>query len=256
MFGVMPHVLPRLAATLLGLTGVVCAQTAPDLIQQGNVYYDKLQPAEALKYYLPAEKLEPRNADLLVRISRQYRHLLSEAGSKGEKLRLGGLALEYAKRAVALAPDDSEAHLAVGITLGKLLPMQGNRERMENSRLVKSSAETAIRLDPRNDLAWHILGRWHLLMSEVSGLKRSLAKMIYGEIPASSYEEAAKSFEKAIQLNGSRLMHHVELGRTYFQMGRTDDAKRSLTKGLAMRNTEKDDPETKEKGRELLGKLK
>ena len=35
-------------------------------------------------------------------------------------------------------------------------------------------------------------------------------------------------------------------------MGRADDARRFIAKGLAMQNTEKDDPETKREGRELL----
>ena len=46
-----------------------------------------------------------------------------------------------------------------------------------------------------------------------------------------------------------------ELGRTYADMGLKDAAKTYIRKGLAMRDTEKDDPETKEKGRELLKKL-
>jgi hypothetical protein len=38
-------------------------------------------------------------------------------------------------------------------------------------------------------------------------------------------------------------------------MGRPDDARKFISKGLAMPNTEKDDPETKQKGRELLASL-
>ena len=43
-------------------------------------------------------------------------------------------------------------------------------------------------------------------------------------------------------------MHYIELGRVYAQMGRPDDARRLITKGLAMKETEKDDPETKRRG--------
>jgi hypothetical protein len=38
-------------------------------------------------------------------------------------------------------------------------------------------------------------------------------------------------------------------------MGRTDDARQFINKGLAMPDSEKDDPETKERGRETLAKL-
>ena len=61
---------------------------------------------------------------------------------------------------------------------------------------------------------------------------------------------------EAIALNPNRLMHYVELGRVYAQMGRKDEARRQIGTGLAMPNAEKDDPETKARGRELLEKLR
>ena len=51
-------------------------------------------------------------------------------------------------------------------------------------------------------------------------------------------------------------MHYVELGRTYAQMGKKDDARRFINKGIAMPDVEKDDPETKQHGRETLKKLR
>jgi hypothetical protein len=38
-------------------------------------------------------------------------------------------------------------------------------------------------------------------------------------------------------------------------MGRTDDARNFIKKGLAVQETEKDDPETKREGQEVLAKL-
>lgn len=244
------------AAALMFSAGLARATgPADDLIKKGDVFYARLLPAEALKFYLPAETLEPNNARLLVRISRQYRHLMSDAPNRAEKLRLGGIAVGYSRRAVALAPDDPEAQLSVAISCGKVLPLQGNSEGVENSRVIKAAAEKAIKLDPRSDLAWHVLGRWYLNMADVGAVKRALAQVVYGKLPAATNEDAARCFEKAIALDPSRLMHFVELGRTYAQMGRTADARKFITKGLGMAETEKDDPETKSKGREVLAKL-
>src|SRR4030095_8031230 len=91
------------------------AESAEELIQKGDLLYDKLQAAEALKFYLPAVKLDSNNVRLLVRIARQYRHLMSDATKTSEKRRLGTTAVYYAQRAVALAPDDPETHLALAI---------------------------------------------------------------------------------------------------------------------------------------------
>jgi len=231
------------------------AEMARELIQKGDVFYAKLQAAESLKFYLPAEKLDPNNVRLLVRIAREYRHLMSDATNVSEKLQLGTTALDYAQRAVALAPNDPETQLAVAISYGKMLPLEETKQRIANSRLIKIAVDKVIALDPTNDLAWHVLGRWYLALAEVSTLKRILAQIAYGKLPPAKYEDAVRCFEKAIALNPNRLMHCIELGRTYAQMGRDADARKFITRGLAMPETEKDDPETKKLGRQILKKL-
>jgi tetratricopeptide (TPR) repeat protein len=240
---------------LLMTPATLHAEPADELIAKGDAYYVRLQAAEALKFYLPAEKLEPNNVHLLVRISREYRHLMSDATNPEQKLGLGSTAADYAKRAASLAPNDPEAQLAVAISYGKLEPLEGNREKFEASRIIKNAADKAIKLDPSSDLGWHVLGRWHMALAEVSAFERAMAQLAYGKLPESSYEDAARCFEKAIELNPSRLMHYIELGRVYAHMGRIEDARNFITKGLAMRETEKDDPETKRQGQELLAKL-
>ena len=245
------------AAAALMLSAGLARATGPadDLIKKGDVFYARLLPGEALKFYLPAETLEPNNVSLLIRISRQYRHLVSDATKREDKLRLGGIAVDYSRRAVALAPDDPEAQLAIAISYGKVLPLQGKREQVDNSRLIKAAAEKVVKLDPRSDLGWHVLGRWHLNMADVGAVKRALAQIAYGKLPTATNEDAARCFEKAIALNPNRLMHYIELGRTYAQMGRAVEARKFIAKGLAMPETERDDPETKKKGREVMEKL-
>jgi len=93
------------------------------------------------------------------------------------------------------------------------------------------------------------------LMAGLNPVLRAIAKLIYGDLPAASYEEAVKDFKKAIELAPQRVAHHVELGRTYAALGQKDLARAEIDKGLALPNREKDDPGTKERGRETLKKL-
>jgi tetratricopeptide (TPR) repeat protein len=247
---------PRILVLLLPMTpAVLHADPADELIAKGDSYYVRLQAADALKYYLPAEKLEPTNVRLLVRISREYRHLMSDATQSQEKVSLGSTAVDYAKRAVSLQPDDPDAQLAVAISYGKLQPLEGNREKIEASRIIKVAADKALKLDPTSDLGWHILGRWHMALADVNAFQRTMAQIAYGKLPDSTYEEAAHCFEKAIEINPNRLMHYIELGCAYAHMGRTVEARNLISKGLAMRETEKDDPETKRQGQEMLANL-
>ena len=244
-----------IATPLLVVCAASWAQSADDFIKKGDVFDRKFQSDAALKNYLQAEKLEPKNARLLCRIARQYRQLMTDATVREDELRLGGISLAYAQRAAALAPNDSEAQLSPAISYGKMMPYLGTKEQVEDSPRIKEAADKAIELDPDNDTAWHVLGRWHQVLADVSLLKRTLGQLIYGKLPESTNEEAVTCFEKAIEINPHRPRHYIELGRTYAQMGRSTEARQFIEKGLAMPDVEKDDPEIKNRGRETLAKL-
>jgi tetratricopeptide (TPR) repeat protein len=247
--------LPAIAGLLLP-AAALHAEPADDLIAKGDAYNINFQSAQALQYYLPAEKLEPNNVLLLVRISREYRHLMTDATNPEEMLKLGGAAVDYANRAVGLDPGNPEAELAVAISYGKIQPLEGNRQKIDALYIIKEAADKTIKLDPDSDLGWHVLGRWHEGLADLNAFQRTMARVAYGkQLPDSTYDEAVACFEKAIELNPNRLMHYIELGRVYAQMGRTGDARRCITKGLAMENTEKDDPQTKREGREILARI-
>jgi tetratricopeptide (TPR) repeat protein len=245
-----------------GLCAVLClaglaarAEDADALIAKGDQFDKKLQPKEALESYLPANKLEPDNVNLLCRIARQYRHLMIDAPSKTEKLQLGETSLEYANRAASLAPKNAEAQLSPAISYGKMLPFMGSKDQVSASPKIKASVDRALRLDPSNDNAWHILGRWNRVLADINVVKRVMAKALYGDLPVTTNEAAEKCLLKAIEINPNRCIHHIELGRIYAQMGRKDEARRSIEKGLALPSKEMDDAEMKEIGQQLLRKL-
>jgi len=245
-----------------GLCAALClaglaarADDADALIVKGDRFDKQLLPKEALENYLPANKLEPDNVNLLCRIARQYRHLMSDAPSKKEKLELGFTSLEFANRAASLAPKNAEAQLSPAISYGKMLPFMGSKDQVSASPKIKVSVDRALQLDPDNDNAWHILGRWNLALANVNPVKRALAKALYGDLPVTTNEAAEKCLLKAIAINPNRCIHHIELGRIYAQMGRKDEARKCLQEGLAMPNKEKDDAEMKEIGQQLLQKL-
>jgi tetratricopeptide (TPR) repeat protein len=243
--------------SVLVLPGLTLAEdTVAALMKQGNVHDEKFEPKEALGFYLEAEKIEPENVQLLLCIARQYRHWAADSGTLAEKIKLSQTGKDYAKRAQALAPGDAEAHLSVAISHAKMAPILDNKEKVEASREVRAAVDKSIELDPKKDFAWHILGGWHQRLAELGTVKRALAKMLYGEMPPASNEEAVKCFEKAIELNPNRSIHHIELGRTYAQMGKSEEARKCIEKGLEMPNTGKDDQEIKQRGRETLEGLK
>lgn len=225
-------------------------------MKQGDVHDVKLEAEEALQCYLVIEKEQPENPDVLVRIARQYRHLMADAESTDEKVKLGTMALKYGKRAASVGPKNSDAQLSCAISYGKMLPLQPKKEQVAASKMIKDGAEKAIKLNSKNDLAWNILGRWHRNVAGMGTITRALAAMIYEKLPEGTNEQAVNCLERAIRINPNRVMHYIELGKVYAQMGREEEAKRYLQKGLAMPSREKDDPAMKASGREVLVTLR
>ena len=96
------------------------------------------------------------------------------------------------------------------------------------------------------------LGRWHEHLAEAGPVKRAAARILYGEVPEGSSEEAVKCFLEAIKLSPNRLSHHIELGIRLCPHGPERRGSGSLEKGLAMPNVDKGDAEVKRRGREAL----
>ena len=67
----------------------------------------------------------------------------------------------------------------------------------------------------------------------------AMASLVYGQLPQTTTEEAVRCFKKALELNPNRLMHYVELGRAYAQMGRTAEAGNLLKRDCRCRTWRK-----------------
>jgi tetratricopeptide (TPR) repeat protein len=226
------------------------------LMKRGDQLDAQLKTKEALAVYLEAEKLDPNNAELLHRIAKQYGESQNDVPSKEEKRKIGMTALEYSKRAIAADPKNAMAQLAIAVSYGRVAPFLDNKTKIAYSKLVKEHAEKARQLDSKgNDLVYHVLGAWNYELSNLNPVLRAVAQLIYGKLPNASNEAAVDNFKKAIEINPRRLANYVELGRTYAAMGKEDDARAQLEKGLSLPNRQRDDPETKERARVALKKL-
>lgn len=227
------------------------AETAADWINKGDRFEAAGKTKEALEAYVKAETLQPDQANLLIKIAKQYGDLMPSLKGKARK-EASQKSLEYSRKAVAIAPKLSDSHLALALSLGKNTEFLGNKEKLEASRQIKAAAEQALKLNPKSDYAHHMLGRWHQEIAGIGGATRLLAKVVYGGIPNGSYQEALDHFEKARKINSNRLIHQIEYGRTLAMMGKDDEAKREIQKGLDMPNREADDEESKIRGKQTL----
>jgi tetratricopeptide (TPR) repeat protein len=242
------------AAALLFTSALAHAGVA-ELLKQGDAFDAQLDNKHALESYLQAEKLGATDPDTLTHIARQYALLMNDTASEKEQRRLGEQALEYSKRAVAASPGHAKSLLSVAICYGRLIRFQDTRTKVEYSRFVKEYADRALKLDPTDSYAWHVLGAWNYELGQMGAFSRAFVKVVYGGMPPASNEEAERLFRKAVALAPDRVSHHAELGRTLAVLGRKNEARLELNKALSLPSREKDDAESKTRAATTLEQL-
>jgi tetratricopeptide (TPR) repeat protein len=149
--------------------------------------------------------------------------------------------MEYAKKAVREAPDNSDAHVCLSIAYGKMTDFTDNKTKIEYSKVVKSEAERAVELNPKNDLALFILGRWNFDMATLNPFLKGVAQALYGQLPPASKEKAVEYFQRAIAAAPRRIMYHGAYAEALESMGRTQEAKAEWLKVQQLKPTDRED---------------
>ncbi len=223
---------------ILPLLALGCRAANPEadtLIEQGDAEVAALHAPEALALFDQAAKADPDDVEILLRISQQCSNLIAQAKSPADALSFATRSLHEAKQAVALAPDNPKAHLAVAVAYGRLADFEDNRTKIEYSRSVKEEADRTLELDPREDFAYHVLGRWNYAIATLNPMLKLMAKLVYGGLPEASLEEAVKDYQKAIDLAPQRVIHHHELARVEAALGQTDAARKEWETELTLK---------------------
>src|ERR1700736_6710355 len=226
---------------LIFFATVVESQNVSGLIRKADELDAQERTDDAIEVLKQAEKISPNNPTLLVKLSQDYSDKIDAAKDRSQKLAFAKLCLGYAKKAVHEAPDDADAHVCLSIAYGKMTDFVDNKTKMEYSKVVKSEAERAIELDPRNDLGWLILARWNFDMATLNPILRGIAQALYGQLPPASKEKAVEYFQKAIAAAPQKIIHHAEYARALEEMGRQQEASAEWLKVKQLKPTDVQD---------------
>ncbi|BBM70565.1 tetratricopeptide repeat protein [Rhodothermus marinus] len=197
----------------------------------------------------------PNAAELRWRRSRVRVELGLRARDKERRRELYRLGLEDARAAIAADSLNSRAYVAAAIAAGRLALVSGPRDKVERARQIRAYIDRALALDPNDDIAYHLRGRWHYEVATLNFFERTLVRLIYGGLPDASLEEAAADFRRALALR-ERVVHHLELGRTLLRLGDREGAIHELERALALPPSEPDDTTYQEEARRLLARIR
>jgi tetratricopeptide (TPR) repeat protein len=240
--------------TLL-IVGFPCFLFSQDLSQnlkEAQKQEILLHENEAFLKYAEILKWDPANLIALWKCSELSSRIGARQPDKDKMRPYFIAARNYAAAALRVNPNSSDANCAMSLALGRVSVISSSRERVMLARDVKYFAENAIRLDPNNFRAYHILGRWNYDVSNLSVAERSFARVFYGKLPPSSLQEAIYDFEKSRSLNPGFILNYYELARSYHRIGEDKKAIANLHILLGLPNLIYDDTRVKVIARQLL----
>ncbi|MEJ7611727.1 MAG: hypothetical protein WKF88_11160 [Ferruginibacter sp.] len=231
------------------------AQDLSGVLKEGDRLEVLPDEKAALAKFKEALKIQPSNLYALTKCS----ELCARIGGrekKNTKLRdeYYNTAIIYARTALRLYPESDLANVTMGIAVGKSILLKSGKEKISAAKELKAYAEKALKVNPNNFKAWSILGKWNFEVSNLSGLERGLAKIIYGGLPPASLKTAISCYEKAAALSPAYLYNYLELAKAYHRNKEHQKANRQLQTLLSFRNTTEDDPRMKAEAQELLKK--
>ena len=222
------------------------------LLVRGDALEREGRTRAALATFRAAEQIEPQNVGILLRMSKQYSDLIDQTKPAAAAQKIAENALAYARRATDLEPKNAKAHLSLAVSYGKLTDFVGNKTKLEYSRLVRDETLRSIELDPTDDFAWHVLSRWNHGVANVSGVLKTLARLVYGGLPEASNDEAVRCMKKAIELAPQKITHRSELARIYQSMQKPELAAREWQTILDLAAADNEDKKTKSEALEQL----
>ncbi len=237
---------------LLGFPCLLFSQDVNQLLKEAQQQESLLHENEAFLKYAEVVKIDPVNLVALCKCSELSSRIGARQMDKDKMLPYFLAAKNYASAALRVNQNSSEANCAMAFALGRISRVSTTKDRVILAKDVKHYAENAIRLDPSNFRAYHILGRWNYDVSDLSLAERSFARMFYGKLPEASLEDAIADFEKSRMLYPGFILNYYELARSYHRMGQDKKAIAFLRVLLNMPDLIYDDIRIKVIARQLL----
>lgn len=248
--------IPRILLLLLcTLSFSLQAQEASALFKEAEALEKKFKDEEALDKYKAVIRQEPKNIRALCKISELYNIIGKRIPEKDKQHEYYKKGVEYARAALKVNANYAEANFAMAISMGRMALIASGEEKIKAVKEIKRYADRCIQIDPTNYKGYHVLGKWHYEVSDLSSLERWLVKVSYGALPASSIDESIKFYEKSKSLSPGFLLNYLELAKAYQRKKDKKKARRLLEELEKLPPSSADDPKIKSMGRKLLNEL-
>lgn len=222
-------------SSLCAQPGVEEGEATDTLLHKADSLYEAFQNEQALQQYQKVLAEDSSNYTALWRGSLLHSRIGFNRGSDENLETHYNRALKLAEKALTACTNCVESHFVMGVALGRKALLASPRERISLSKKIKDHAEKALRADSSHAGAQHLLGRWHLEVTNLNFAERMAAKWLFGGLPGvGSIEKAIFHLKRSTQIQPALVIYWFDLGRAYHSNGETSAALDALETAIKL----------------------
>jgi tetratricopeptide (TPR) repeat protein len=195
----------------------------PATAEKGDAEFAVFRYATAEVLYEEDLAVYADSADILWRLAR-VNVCIADIADQDRRLDLYRRAESFADRCIRADSMRSEGHTWRAAALGNIAMFEGSKTKVKLCYAIKGELEESIRLNPRDDIAYSILGSFYMALGNVSWMERRLAAIFLGSLPEGGYDDAESALKLAVALSPRVIRHHAELGDLYELEDRPQEA--------------------------------
>ncbi len=197
------------------------AQSFESLVQEGMRFELASNEKAALLKYREAQKIKPLDITVLCKCSDLSGNIGAYEKNNSLRDKYFETSLSFAKIACNNYPKSDEANVSMSIAMGRIALTKSGKDKIELVKGIKEYADNAIKINPNNAIAWHVLGKWNYEISNLNFIEKTAVKLIFGALPAASFQKSINAFEKAKKLSIGFMQNYLELAKAYKKTGQS-----------------------------------
>ncbi|MGB8192239.1 MAG: hypothetical protein WCF67_09985 [Chitinophagaceae bacterium] len=228
------------------------AQDISLLLREAERLEHSFREAEALQKYKEVLRIHPSNLTALCKSSDLSSRIGHRQTNKSTQADYYRAAKTYAESALKINPYSAEANFVMSVAMGRMAMLTGGKEKIQYVNEIRRYAENTLKYDPNNFKAYHVLGKWHYEVSDLSSFERTMAKWLFGGLPKASLQDAISYYEKSQLLEPMFSINYLELAKAYHRNKEDKKAIDLLTRLQTVPNKIEDDVRIKKEGKALL----
>lgn len=211
------------------------AQSVEELFGQAQLLEKQMKDGEALAKYKEVLQVSPGHVGAFNQASLISGREGGRLKDKAQKMEAYNNAKIFAFEALKVEPENAVANYAMADAWARIGSISGAKEKVAAFSETKKYADLAIKYKPDYAEVYHLLGKWNYDLSNLSGIEKAAAKVLFGGVPPGTIQDAITSYEKCNQLKVSIIQNYLDLAIAYQHNNQETQAMEVLNKAMKLR---------------------